>query len=134
MGVTLSEGGVTLRGDMLFATKTLFSQRAEHSPVWFGTSPKHRIRGGRTSILRVRCEEAMRGCASCVPLPPVAVARRTRGLLVEGATLFSCRWCAPGREKGDRENDTFTLPSKGGRSLDSDPLPESNGAPRLPVE
>ena len=31
-------------------------------------------------------ETAKRGCASRVPLPPGAAARRTRGVLVEGAT------------------------------------------------
>ena len=79
-------GGVTSRGDMLLTTTTLFSQRAERFPLWLETFTKRRIRRGRTSIFRVRCEEAMRGCASRVPLPPGAAARRTRGEKVEGAT------------------------------------------------
>ena len=75
-----------MRGDMLLTTTTLFSQREKHSPFWSETFPKRCIRRGRTSIFRVRCEKAKRGCASRVPLPPGAVARRTRGVLVEGAT------------------------------------------------
>ena len=71
---------------MLLTTTTLFSQGVEPSPLWLETFAKHRIRGGRTSIFRVRCETAKRGCASRVPLPPGAAARRTRGVLVEGAT------------------------------------------------
>ena len=81
---------------MLLTTTTLFSQRAEHSPLWLETFTKRRIRRGRTSIFRVRCEEAMRGCASRVPLPPGAAARRTRGVLVEGATPLFDRWCGTG--------------------------------------
>ena len=73
---------------MLLTTTTLHSQRAEHSPLWLETFTKRRIRRGTTRISRVRCEEAMRGCASRVPLPPGAAARRTRGVLVEGATPF----------------------------------------------
>ena len=56
------------------------------------------------------------------PLSPGAPARRTRGVLVEGATpLF---WTLVRHRvgvKGDTQNDTFTLPLKGGRSLHSDP-------------
>ena len=107
---------------MLLSTTTLFSQRAEASPLWLRVFPKRRIRRGRTSIFRVRCEKAMRGCASRVPLPPGAAARRTRGVLVEGATpLF---WTLVRHRvgvKGDTQNDTFTLPLKGGRSLHIDP-------------
>ena len=43
MGVTLSEGGVTSKGDMLLTTTTHFSQRAEPSPLWSKVSPKRRI-------------------------------------------------------------------------------------------
>ena len=71
---------------MLLTTTTLFSQRAEHSPLWLETFTKRRIRRVRTSIIRVRCEKVMRGCASRVPLPPGVTTRRTRGVLVEGAT------------------------------------------------
>ena len=71
---------------MLLRTTTRFSQRAEHSPLWLETLPKRRIRSGTTRISRVRCEEAMRGCASRGPLPPGAVACRRRGEKVEGAT------------------------------------------------
>ena len=104
---------------MLSTTRTLFSQRAEPSPSWFGIFPKRGIGRGTTSISRVLCDKAKRGRASRVPPRP---ARRTRGLLVEGATpLF---WTLVRHRvgvKGDTQNDTFTLPLKGGRSLHSDP-------------
>ena len=70
---------------MLLTTTTPFSQRAAPSPLWFGTFPKRRIRRGTTGISRVRYGKAKRGCASRVPLSPGAPARRTRGVLVEGA-------------------------------------------------
>ena len=79
-------GGVTSKGDMLLTTTTLFSQRAETSPLSFGTLPKRRIRRGTTRISRVRFENAKRGSASRVPPSPGASARRTGGLMVEGAT------------------------------------------------
>ena len=69
-------------------TTTLHSQRWEPSPLWFGIFPKRRIRRETTSIFRVQCEKAMRGCASRAPPSPGAPARRTRGGLVEGATLL----------------------------------------------
>ena len=46
MGVTLTEGGVTLRGDMLLTTTTLLFQRAEPSLSWLGATQKIRIGGG----------------------------------------------------------------------------------------
>ena len=81
---------------MLLTTTTLFSQREKHSPLWSETFPKRRIRRGTTSIFRVRCEKAKRGCASRVPPSPGAAARRTRGVLVEGATPLFDRWCGTG--------------------------------------
>ena len=51
-----------------------------------GTFPKRRIRRGITRISHVLCDKAKRGCASRVPPSPGATARRTRGVLVEGAT------------------------------------------------
>ena len=65
---------------------TPFSQRAEPSPLWWGTFPKRRTRHGTTRISRVRCEKAKRGCASPVLPSPGATARRTRGVLVVRAT------------------------------------------------
>ena len=115
-------GGVTLRGDMLLTTTTPFSQRAEPSPLRFGTFPKRRIRRRRTSIFRVRYGKAKRGCASRVPLSPGAPARRARGVLVEGATPpFLAAGAARGRAKGDRGSDTLCPPLAGGRSLHIDP-------------
>ena len=115
-------GGVTSKGDMLLTTTTLFSQRAETSPLSFGTLPKRRIRRGTTRISRVRFENAKRGSASRVPPSPGASARRTGGLMVEGATpLFWTLVRHRGGVKGDTQNDTFTLPSERGRSLHSDP-------------
>ena len=85
---------------MLLTTTTLFSQRAESLPLWLETFTKRRIRRGRTSIFRVRCEEAMRGCASRVPLPPGAVARRTRGREWRERPPVLAAGAAPGRGKG----------------------------------
>ena len=79
-------GGVTLRGDMLLTTTTPFSQRARPSPLWSGTFPKRRMGRGIIRISNVRCDKAKRGGASRVPPSPGATARRTRGVLVEGAT------------------------------------------------
>ena len=56
------------------------------SPLWFGIFPKRGIGRGITSIFRVLCDKAKRGCASRFPPSPGAPARRTRGVLVEGAT------------------------------------------------
>ena len=113
---------MTSKGDMLLTTTTLFSQRAETSPLSFGTLPKRRIRRGTTRISRVRFENAKRGSASRVPPSPGASARRTGGLMVEGATpLFWTLVRHRGGVKGDTQNDTFTLPSERGRSLHSDP-------------
>ena len=81
---------------MLLTPTTPFSQRAGHSPLWLETFTKRRIRRGTTRISRVRCEEAMRGCASRVPPSPDGAARRTRGVLVEGATPLFDRWCGTG--------------------------------------
>ena len=116
-------GGVTSKGDMLLTTTTLFSQRAEPSPLSFGTLPKRRMGRGTTRISRVRFENAKRGSASRVPPSPGASARRTGGLIVEGATpLFWTLVRHRGGVKGDTQNDTFTLPSERGRSLHSDPF------------
>ena len=107
---------------MLLTPTTPFSQRAEHSPLWLETFTKRRIRRGTTRISRVRCDKAKRGSASRVPPSLGATARRTRGVQVEGATpLF---WTLVRHRvgvKGDTQNDTFTLPLKGGRSLHIDP-------------
>ena len=48
--------------------------------------PKRRMGRGITRISHVPCEKAKRGGASRVPPSPGATARRTRGVLVEGAT------------------------------------------------
>ena len=71
---------------MFSTTTTLLSQRAEPSQLSFGTLPKRRMGRGITRISRVLCETAKRGGASRVPLPPGATARRTGGVMVEGAT------------------------------------------------
>ena len=71
---------------MLLTTTTPFSQRADPSPLWFGTFPKRRMGRGITRISRVLSETAKRGGASRVSPSPGAMARRTRGVQVEGAT------------------------------------------------
>ena len=71
---------------------------------------------------RVPCEKAMRGFASRVPLPPGATARRTRGVLVEGATPpFSPLVRHRGGVNGPPFGPPFTPPLRGGRSVHSDP-------------
>ena len=70
---------------MFSTTTTLFSQRAEPSPLSFGTFPKRRMGRGITRISRVLSETAKRGGTSRVSPSPGAIARRTRGVQVEGA-------------------------------------------------
>ena len=106
---------------MLSTATTLFSQRAKPSPLCFGTFPKRRIGRGITLISRVQCDTAMRGCASRVPLSPGAPARRTRGVLVEGAPPFCPLVRHETRLTGARSGARLTLASGGGRSLHSDP-------------
>ena len=65
---------------------TPLSQRAEPSPLWFGTFPKRLTGRGTTRISRLGCGQRKRGCASRVPPSPGATARRTRGMLVVRAT------------------------------------------------
>ena len=62
------------------------SEAGAPSPLWYGTFPKHLIRSGTTRISRFRYRQAKRGCASRVPPSPGVTARRTRGMLVVGAT------------------------------------------------
>ena len=83
---TLQRPGYSPGWCTLLTTTTLLSQRAEHSRLWLETFPKHLIRRGTTRIFRVLCDKAKRGCASRVPPSPGAAARRTRGVLVVGAT------------------------------------------------
>ena len=71
---------------MFSTTTTLFSQRAEPSPLSFWTFPKRLMGRGITWISRVLSETAKRGGASRVSPSPGAMARRTRGVQVEGAT------------------------------------------------
>ena len=86
MGRHLSDGGWRSNMAAILLGTTPVSQRAEPSPLWCGTFPKRRTRRGTTRISRVRCGKAKRSCASRVPLPPGATARRTRGVLVVRAT------------------------------------------------
>ena len=67
---------------------TVLSQRAEPSPLWLETFTKRRTGRGTTSISRIRCDQAKRGCASPAPPSPGAAARRTGGVLVVGATPY----------------------------------------------
>ncbi len=106
---------------MFSTTTTLLSQRAEPSQLSFGTLPKRRMGRGITRISRIRCGKKKRGCASRVPPSPGAAARRTREVLVEGATppfltLVRHRRVLTGARSGAR-----LTPASGGRSLHSDP-------------
>ena len=86
---------------MIVTLTTPLSQRAKSSLLWLRTFPQHRARRGTISISRIRCERSKRGCASRVPPSPGVTARRTRGVLVEGATPpFLTAGAAPGRGKG----------------------------------
>ena len=73
---------------------------------------------GITRISRVPCETAKRGGASRVPPSPGATARRTRGVLVEGATpLFG----------------PLVRHQRGGRSLHSDPCGKAVESAKKPA-
>ena len=88
----------------------------------FGSFPKRRMGRGITRISRVPCEKAMRGFASRVPPPPGAAARRTRGVLVVGATpLFWTLVRHRGGGAGAPVGSHHLPSSLGGRSLHSDP-------------
>ena len=89
-------GGVTLRGDMLLTTTTPLSQRAEHSPLWSRLYPKRRIRRGTTRISRVRCKEAMRGCASRAPSRPARPGAAREGCWWRERPPLFGRWCGAG--------------------------------------
>ena len=96
---------------MISTTPTPVSQRAEPSPLWSGTFPKRHTGRGTTRISRVRCETAMRGSTSRVPLP----ARRNgapHGRVAGGESdpLFFGAGAPRGRAKGDRGPDTLCLP------------------------
>ena len=60
--------GWTSKVDMISTTPTLFSQRAEPSPLWSETSPKRCVRHRTTEISRVLCDKVKRGCGLPVPL------------------------------------------------------------------
>ena len=57
---------------------------------------------------------------ACPPLAWRNGAAHEKGAGGESDPPFLCAGAAPGRVKGDRQNDTFTLPSRG-RCLHSDP-------------
>ena len=65
--------------------------------MWLETFTKRPIRRGTTRIPLVGCDQAKRGCASRVPLPPGVTARRTGGLLAltteipRGKAIEHCR-------------------------------------------
>ena len=105
-------GGVTSKGDMIVTPATLFSQRAEPSPLWLRTLRERPIGRGTTRISRVRCDKAKRGWASRVPLPPGVTARRTGGVLVVRAPPLFGAGAPRGRAKEDRGRDTLCPPCR----------------------
>ena len=72
---------------MFLTTTTLLSQRAQPSLLWWSLYLEIRVGHGLARIPRLLFDKAERGFASRVPSPPGASVRRTRGVLVEGATL-----------------------------------------------
>ena len=107
---------------MLLTTTTLLSQRADPAPLWIRVFPKRGIGRGITSIFRVQCDKAKRGCASHVPPPRPArrCATREGCWWRERPPLFG-RWCATGEGKGGQASGHPLPPLRGGRSLHSDP-------------
>ena len=75
---------------MLLTTKTLLSQRAQPSLLWWSLYLEIRVGHGLAWIPRLLFDKAERGCAPRVPSAPGASVRRTRGVLVEGATPPFC--------------------------------------------
>ena len=115
-------GGGHLKVDMILTPTTPFSQRAEPSPLWFGTFPKRRMGRGITRISRVPCDKAMRGCASRVsPFARRDSAPYEKGHWWRERPPFFRRWCGTGQVKGGQAfGHPLPLP-RGGRSLHSDP-------------
>ena len=89
--------------------------------MWLETFTQRRTRRGTTSIFQVRCEKQMRGCASRVPRSPGAAARRTRGVLVVGATPIFWLLMRHGAGAGYSGLYSSLAPALGGRSHDRDP-------------
>ena len=71
---------------MFLTTTTLFSQRAQPSLLWWSLYLEIRVGHGLAWTPRLLFDKAERGCAPRVPSSPGASVRRTRGVLVEGAT------------------------------------------------
>ena len=71
---------------MLLTTTTLLSQRAQPSLLWWSLYLEIRVGHGLAWIPRLLFDKAERGCAPRAPSSPGASVRRTRGVLVEGAT------------------------------------------------
>ena len=101
------------------------------SLLWWRPCLESLIGHGLARIPRVRCDERSGAAPGVSPPHP---ARRTGGKKVEGATpLFLPLVRHRGGVKGDRQNDTFTLPLKGGRSLHSDPCGKAVESARKPT-
>ena len=114
---------------MISTTPTPVSQRAEPSPVWSGTFPKRRTGRGTTRISRVRCETAMRGFASRVPLPArrgdAPHGREEGG---ESDPGFFGAGAPRAGEKGGQASGHLFPPLGGGRSHHRDPWREGHRA------
>ena len=127
MGVPLSEGGVTLKGDMIVTPTTPFPQRAEPSPLWWGTFAKRRTGRRTTRISGVRYGKAKRGCASRVPILPGANgAPHGRDAGGESDPLVFGAGAPREEGKVDRPLATLSHPSAGVRSHHRDPWREGH--------
>ena len=102
------------RWRMLLTTTTLRSQRAQPSLLWWSLYLEIRVGHGLAWIPRVLCDKTEQGGAPRVPSSPGASARRTRGVLVEGATPPFCPLVRhETRLTGARSGARLTLASGG---------------------
>ena len=122
MGVTLSEGGWRTQVVHDFDNyKSALSEGAALAVVVEAIPGNpHWTRVGTDSPSPLRQSEARLRLA-CPRLARRVCAPHERGAGGGSDPLFLAAGAPPGRVKGDRQNDTFTLPSERGRSLHSDP-------------
>ena len=129
MGVPLSDQGWLIQVVHAFDNPNTALSEGEALPAVVQSLPGNPRwkRVSKDSPRPLRQNE--RGCAPRVPSSPGASVRRTRGVLVEGATppfwtLVRHRRALTGARSGAR-----LTPASGGRSLHSDPCGKASGRP-----